>query len=221
MAVNHMLYTPEQLATSTLAALRNRSTLARIINQDYSKEFVPGRGATVTVKSPVRIDKARVYTAEDRAAEKAITYSDLYEPFTSIKLTDQVYQAVKLPDDFATFTLLSMEQQVVAPMAESVAEKLNEIVGAAFDTVKAGLSVADKADKGKIVDSEGGVHADIAALRAAKKFPIATGLGLSGAQAAVKDAHLTANTHGRCCPLFVQLIAYWGCVVCPCKAVIW
>ena len=71
----HLLYTPEQVANSTLAALRYQSTLARIVSTDAGRDFVPGRGASVTVRRPVMIDPARVYSAEDRAAEKAITYS--------------------------------------------------------------------------------------------------------------------------------------------------
>lgn len=38
----HQLYTPEQAARSTLAAVRYQSTLARLVNTDYSTEFTPG-----------------------------------------------------------------------------------------------------------------------------------------------------------------------------------
>lgn len=135
----HQLYTPEQAARSTLAAVRYQSTLARLVNTDFNTEFTGGRGATVTVKRPVMIDKARVYTADNRKNGDAITYTDLVQPFTSVKISDQVYQAVKLPDDFMTFTIESLENQVVGPMAESVAEHLNRIVVDAFGTVKSGL----------------------------------------------------------------------------------
>ncbi|QGJ94139.1 major capsid protein [Corynebacterium phage EmiRose] len=153
MAVEHLLYTPEQAARSTLAALKYQSTLARLVNTDFSTEFVAGRGASVTVKRPIVIDKARVYTEANRAAEDAITYSTVAEPYTSIKVTDQVYNAAKLPDDFATFTLTSLEQQVIAPMAESVAEHINKVVADAFATVPAGLlPVLDQSAKLKDTD---------------------------------------------------------------------
>lgn len=172
-APNHSLYTPEQAATSTLAATRYQSTLARLVSQDFSSEFIPGRGTSVTVKRPVMIDKARVYSAEDRAAEKAITYSDLVQPYTSVKVTDQVYQAVKLPDDFTTFTLQTLETQVIAPMAESVAEHINRVVIGALETVNAGLRPTfDQANKSTAeskpyVGENGTAYADMAALRAA------------------------------------------------------
>ena len=39
-------------------------------------------------------------------------------------LEDQVYNAVRLPDDFATFTLEDMTRQVLRPQAESVVDAL-------------------------------------------------------------------------------------------------
>lgn len=165
----HLLYTPEQAARSTLAAVRFKSTLARLVNTDYSTEFTPGKGASVTVKRPVMIDKARVYTAENRKNGDAITYTDLVQPYTSVKISDQVYQAVKLPDDFTTFTLESLEAQVVAPMAESVAEHLNKVVIDAFGSVKSGLLKAfdvsaDVAGTKPYVGENGTGYATLAAL---------------------------------------------------------
>ncbi|MGV0438871.1 hypothetical protein ACUY2L_06830 [Corynebacterium mastitidis] len=165
-APQHSLYTPEQVSRSMLAALKYQSTLARVVNTDYSKEFTPGRGATVTVKRPVMIDKAKVYTQTNRAAEEKIEYSNLYQPHTSVTISDQVYNAVKLPDDFATFTLASMEEQVVGPMAESVAEQINVVVVRAFQSVPAGLTAIDKANK-PYVGVDGKSYDTIEALREA------------------------------------------------------
>ena len=39
-----------------------------------------------------------------------------------VTITDQVYKAVRLPDDFATFTLTSLEREVLRPQAESVVD---------------------------------------------------------------------------------------------------
>jgi hypothetical protein len=163
------LYTPEQAARSSLAALKYQSTLARMVNTDFSSEFVAGRGASVTVKRPVMIDKARIYTEANRAAGDAITYTDLVQPFTSVSVSDQVYQAVKLPDDFTTFNLESLEQQVVAPMAESVAEHINAVVAGAFASVPAGLTAIDKAAGGRYVATDGSDYASLTNLTAAGK----------------------------------------------------
>lgn len=151
-APNHLLYTPQQAANSTLAAVRYQSNLARIVSQSYSAEIVPGRGSSVTIKRPIMIDPARVYTDADRKSEKAITYSNLLEPYVSVKLTDQVYNAVKLPDDFQTFTLEDIERQVVAPMAQSVADHLNRVVADAFKDARSGLTVQDYAPEGTFID---------------------------------------------------------------------
>lgn len=187
-APQHLLYTPEQVATSTLAALKYKSTLARIVNQDFSKEFIAGRGATVTVKRPILIEKAQKYTAADRAAENQISYSNLLEPYTSVSISDQIYNAVKLPDDFQTFTLTDLERQVVAPMAESVAEAVNGIVADTFAGVADGLTAADKAAKGALIGTDGNTYADINALRdAGAQF------AAYGAKVSVKPANLTAT----------------------------
>ena len=191
----HLLFTPQQAATHTLAALRNRSTLARIVNTDYGLDFVPGRGAAVTVKQPVMIDKARVYTESDRAAENPITYSALYEPFTSMKLTDQVYNAVKLPDDFTTFTLADLDQQVIAPMAQSVADAVNEIVASAFAGVSEGLTKVDTATNGWFVGVNGTAYETVRELREAGTTLAGYGLGLNKSSGLVKNADLTAKTN--------------------------
>ncbi|WP_075691753.1 P22 phage major capsid protein family protein [Corynebacterium sphenisci] len=174
---DHLLYTPEEAARSTLAALRFQSTLARMVNTDYSQEFIAGRGASVTVKRPIMLDKARTYTEADRAAETKITYSDLYEPHTAVKISDQIYQAVKLPDDFATFTLTSLEQQVIGPMAQSVAEGVNTAVAAAIQSTPDGLTPIDKAARGTYVGANGTAYDTIAELRAADTEMAGFGVG--------------------------------------------
>lgn len=188
-APNHQLYTPEAAVKSTVAAVRYQSTLARTVSTDMSTEYIPGRGSVVHVPSPIFIDPARDYTAEDRAAETPITYSNLYQTHTSVRLGTQVYNAVKLPDDFMTFTLESLERQVIAPMAESVAERINGAVVDAFTGVAAGLSTADKAARGAYVDEDGTVHADLDAFRASGKSLAAFGAGIPASVA----ANLTAT----------------------------
>lgn len=190
----HQLYTPEQAARSTLAAVRYKSTLARLVNTDYSTEFTGGRGATVTVPRPVMLDKARVYTADNRKSGDAIKYTDLVQPFTSVSISDQVYQAVKLPDDFTTFTLESLENQVVGPMAESVAEHLNKVVIDAFGTVKSGLLPGfdlKPGTKAPYVGADGTAYETLEKLRDANT----TFAGFS-ADVSVKAADLKAKYRG-------------------------
>lgn len=192
---NHQLYTPEQAARSTLAALRYQSTLARMVNTDFSAEFVPGRGASVTVPRPVMVDKARTYTAENRAAGDAITYSNLFQPYTSVQVTDQVYNAVKVPDDFATFTLTSLETQVIAPMAQTIAEEINSVVAAALSTTPDGLTAIDKAAKNKHVGTNGTAYDSLDALREAGTQYAGMGAGVT-----VKAAALTPTYSGDVLP---------------------
>lgn len=118
----HTLYTPQQAARSTLAALRWLTTLPRTVRQDFSSEFVPGVGTVVNIKNPISAGTARVYTAANRSARDAIVFDDLSQTTIPVTISDQVYKAVRLPDDFATFTLQDLEQEVLRPQAESVVD---------------------------------------------------------------------------------------------------
>lgn len=121
---NHRLWTAEQAARSTLAALRWLTALPRTVRQDFSQEFVAGRGQTINVRKPVTAGDARTYTPENRANRDAIEFNELDEQWVPVTMKDQIYNAIRLPDDFATFDLESLERQVLVPQAESVVDVL-------------------------------------------------------------------------------------------------
>lgn len=118
------LWTETAAARSTLAALRWLTTLPRTVRQDFSTEFIAGRGQTINVKKPVTAGAAHTYGPTERGARTAITFNDLTETWVPVTMNTQVYNAVRLPDDFATFTLTSLEQQVLVPQAESVVDEI-------------------------------------------------------------------------------------------------
>lgn len=120
----HKLYTPEEAAKATIASIRHLSVLPRTVRQDFSNEFVAGRGQTVNVLGPVTAGKAKVYTKAKRDAREAIEFNELDQQWFPVTLEDQVYNAVRIPDDFATFTLKDATRQVYRPQAESVVDEL-------------------------------------------------------------------------------------------------
>jgi hypothetical protein len=136
--VVHTLYTPEQAARATLSSLRWLTNLPRTVRQDFSAEFVAGRGQTVNVLGPISAGEAHDYTPANRTARAAIQFNDLQQTWFPVTLENQIYNAVRLPDDFATFTLTDLTRQVLIPQAESVVDKLAapliaEMVGIATD----------------------------------------------------------------------------------------
>jgi hypothetical protein len=131
--VAHSLYTPTQAARSTIAALRYLTVLPRTVRQDFSQEFVAGRGRTVDIKLPIGVGAARNYTDTNRTNRDAIVFDDLTETTTPVTMDTQVYKAVRLPDDFVTFTLESMEDEVLKPMAESVVDGVTAPLLAKFN----------------------------------------------------------------------------------------
>jgi hypothetical protein len=122
--VANTLYTPEQAALATLASLRWLTNLPRTVRQDFSSEFVAGRGQTVNVLGPISAGSAQVYTPTNRSARAGIAFGELAQTWTPVTLENQVYNAIRLPDNFATFTLEDMTRQVLKPQAESVVDEL-------------------------------------------------------------------------------------------------
>ena len=120
----HTLFTPTQSARSVLAALRYLTVLPRTVRMDFAQEFVSGRGQTINVLKPISAGAARTYTAANRTARDAIQFNDLTETWVPVTITDQVYNAVRLPDNWATFTLKELNRQVIRPQAESVVDAL-------------------------------------------------------------------------------------------------
>lgn len=120
----HSLFTATQAAQATLASLRWLTNLPRTVRQDFSSEFVAGRGQTVNVLGPISAGKAKVYTKAKRDAREAIEFNDLEQKWFPVTLEDQIYNAVRLPDDFNTFTLTDATRQVFRPQAESVVDDL-------------------------------------------------------------------------------------------------
>lgn len=118
------LFNPTQAAKATLSSLRYLTNLPRTVRQDFSNEFVAGRGQTVNVLGPISAGTAKVYTKANRDARAAIQFNDITQAWFPVTLDDQVYNAVRLPDDFATFSLEDMTRQVLRPQAESVVDAL-------------------------------------------------------------------------------------------------
>ena len=118
------LFTAEQAARATLSSLRWLTNLPRTVRQDFSNEFVAGRGQTVNVLGPISAGTAKVYTKANRDARAAIQFNDITQDWIPVTLEDQVYNAIRLPDDFATFSLEDMTRQVLRPQAESVVDAL-------------------------------------------------------------------------------------------------
>lgn len=140
----NILWTPDQAARSTLAALRWLTTIPRTVRQDFSGEFVAGRGQTINVRKPVSAGVAHTYTPVERAARTAITFNELTETWVPVVMDTQVYNAIRLPDDFATFNLESLERQVLVPQAESVVDELTAPLIDEMEAVAsaAGLEIA-------------------------------------------------------------------------------
>lgn len=149
----HVLYTPEQAARATLTSLRWLTNLPRTVRQDFSQEFVAGRGQTVNVLGPVSAGTAKVYTKANRDARDAIQFNELDQAWFPVTLEDQIYNAIRLPDDFATFTLTDLTRQVLVPQAESIVDALATPLIAEMTAIATDVSIpAVAADGSNIME---------------------------------------------------------------------
>lgn len=130
------LYTPEQTASSLIAGLRYVSSLPRTVRQDFSTEFVSGRGQTISIKAEPVVGPARDYTEANRQSRADIEFDDVTQRHVPVKMDTQAYSAVRLPDDFATFQLEMLEREVLAPQAKAVASRLPKPLVAEMAKIK-------------------------------------------------------------------------------------
>lgn len=144
----HTLYTPQQAAKATLTSLRWLTNLPRTVRQDFSNEFVAGRGQTVNVLGPISAGKAKVYTKANRTARDAIQFNDIDQQWFPVTLEDQIYNAVRLPDDWATFTLEDLTRQVLRPQAESVVDDIAAPLIAEMSAIATDASIPEVAPDG-------------------------------------------------------------------------
>lgn len=183
-------YTPEQVSSVTLEALKLRSRLARIVTTGLGKDFQGGIGQTVSVKAPTIVDPAKIYNDTLRHSGEKIKYSNIFQPVKSITITDQAYNAVPLTDEARTFHIQDLGREVIAPLAETVAEEINTRIVAALRTVPEGLSKADTAGRGKLVGADGTVYDSIDDAAAAGVRDVS-----AGADVTVKAGQLKAKKH--------------------------
>ncbi len=142
----NVLYTPQMAARSTIAALRWLTTLPRTVRQDFAADFVAGVGNVVNVAGPVSVGASRTYTAANRTARDAIVFDDIAQSTVPVTLDTQIYKAVRLPDDFATFTLRNLEDQVLRPQAESVVDGLSAGLVVKMTAIASATGLAIAAD---------------------------------------------------------------------------
>jgi len=68
-------------------------------------------------------------------------FDDIAETTVPVTMDVQIYKAVRLPDDFATFDLVSLEQQVLRPQAESVVDGITAPLITEFNAVATDASI--------------------------------------------------------------------------------
>lgn len=140
-------------ARAMIEALRYLSVLPRTVRMDFSSDYVAGTGQTINVLKPVSAGTAKKYTAANRGARDAIGFNEVTQSWVPVKLETQLYNAVRLPDDWATFDMSSLYEQVIKPQAISIVESLPGPLITLMEAVKAPTASGSGADVATTADT--------------------------------------------------------------------
>lgn len=128
--------TGKKVVLSDIASLHYLSSIALTVNRDAEAGYERGYGSTVDVAMPVEAT-ASVRDSAQRGSRTAISYGDLTRQYVSVKLTDELCSAVRLPSEWLTWTLADFEREVVKPQAEAVASLIPSKLGAVMEAIQA------------------------------------------------------------------------------------
>ncbi|MER5886798.1 P22 phage major capsid protein family protein [Streptomyces sp. NPDC001941] len=142
---------PEKWAGQSLGLLADELLLAGLVSRDAGSNFTGAAGDTVNIKRPTKL-KARGQSIDENRKGTAITEDRLAEWKISIKLTDEVYSAVKLTSAELTLDVENYGAQVISPQTSAVADDIEQRLAKTFDAVAS----VEKIDEAKIGTEEAG-----------------------------------------------------------------
>jgi hypothetical protein len=120
---------PTQIARMALATLYANSVMLPLVYKDYSSEFTSNQGDTVTIRKPA------TFTAREYNSAVGIVTQDATETSTSVSL-DTVYDvSVPVPDLDATYNMASLQEQIIQPAMEAIAQAVDTLILSLRDDV--------------------------------------------------------------------------------------
>lgn len=118
--------TSSVVAQAALAHLYNNTVFLPLVWRDFESEFVPGRGATVTIRKPATFT-AQAYNGS------TITVQNATETSTSITLDKHIDVSFAVTSKDMTLNVVDFSEQLLAPALEAHAQGIDKAIIAAFD----------------------------------------------------------------------------------------
>ena len=139
--------TPSIIAKEALMVLRNNAVMANLVYRDYSNEFVPGVGDTITIRKPATFE-AKEYT-------DSITVQDATESGVTVKMDKHLDVSFAVTSKQLTMNIEDFSKQLLVPAMQAFADKVDAYLLGLADDVTNSVTYNPGTDsiKDKVVDA--------------------------------------------------------------------
>lgn len=111
---------PNVIAREALMVLRNNAVMANLVHRDYSDEFVPGVGDTVTIRKPA--------TFEAKEFSGNIVVQDATESGVSVKMDKHLDVSFAVTSKEMTLDIADFSEQLLVPAMQAFADKIDKYI---------------------------------------------------------------------------------------------
>lgn len=130
------ILTPEIIAREALMVLRNNAVMANLVHRDYSGEFVPGVGDTVTIRKPASFE-AKEFT-------ETITVQDATETGVTVKMDKHLDVSFAVTASQMTLDIADFSAQLLVPAMQAFQDKIDSyLLGLAKAVTNSVTATAD------------------------------------------------------------------------------
>ncbi|GGM39515.1 hypothetical protein GCM10012275_07990 [Longimycelium tulufanense] len=146
-AENGLLKQDAKLAATALSLLERRLILPGLFDRHAEGEFRGALGDTINVKRPSKLKAKRRALRATGTFERSV----LNEWSIPVRLADNVYSAINLPDEMLTLDVESFATQVIDPQIRAIAEDYEDMVATKME---ASFGDGGTLDLSKVTDDE-------------------------------------------------------------------
>jgi hypothetical protein len=114
--------TPSIVAREALMVLRNNCVMANLVHRDYKREFVEGRGTTITIRKPA------TFTANEFDRTAGITIQDVSESSTNVTMDTILDVSFEITTEQLTLSIDDFSRQLIIPAMQAFAQKIDTLI---------------------------------------------------------------------------------------------
>lgn len=119
-ALTNNFITVKEIAQNILPRLQDKLVFPMLCNNDFSSDFVAGKGDTIIVRKPNN------FTAADHADGTDVTFGSVKEESVAVTLDHLASVDLKITAKEASLNIEDFNKQILEPAAAALAKKINE-----------------------------------------------------------------------------------------------